>query len=125
MEEVRANAGTGPQIPDPTKFPHGIRNVTDYVHSRGLKFGLYTAMARSTCGGKAASCGFEKIDADQYAAWQVDYVKEDGCGSCTTALQDIATMQVLQGHARVVKDHSRVLKRHSMLIKGYSRMRKW
>jgi alpha-galactosidase len=58
-----------------------------------LKFGLYTAIARSTCGGKAASCGFEKIDADQYAAWQVDYVKEDGCGSCTTALQDIATMQ--------------------------------
>ena len=70
----RADNGTGHQQPDPAKFPDGIKNVTDYVHSLGLKFGLYTAQAHSTCGQKAGSCGFENIDAAAYAAWGVDYL---------------------------------------------------
>lgn len=69
--EQRAKNGTGPQQPDPTKFPQGIKNVTDYVHGLGLKFGLYTAQASKTCGGKAGSCGFEHLDAAQYAEWGV------------------------------------------------------
>eukprot|EP00928_Gymnodinium_smaydae_P042121 TRINITY_DN28410_c0_g1_i1.p1 TRINITY_DN28410_c0_g1~~TRINITY_DN28410_c0_g1_i1.p1 ORF type:complete len:720 (+),score=80.71 TRINITY_DN28410_c0_g1_i1:42-2162(+) len=83
MEKERANGGVGPQVPIASKFPEGMNNLSANIHSLGMKFGLYTASGKSTCAGKAGSCGFEKIDAEQYAAWGVDYLKEDWCGGCT------------------------------------------
>ncbi len=66
---------------DPKRFPNGLRPVADYVHSKGMKFGLYTDAADKTCAGAFGSYGYEKIDADQYADWQVDVVKCDYCNA--------------------------------------------
>jgi len=68
-------------VPDPEHFPHGIKAVADYVHSKGLKFGLYTDAGTKTCAGRPGSLGHEYQDALQYAAWGVDYLKEDWCNT--------------------------------------------
>ncbi|GGB14432.1 glycoside hydrolase family 27 protein [Puia dinghuensis] len=66
-------------IADAVKFPHGIKALADYIHSKGLKFGIYTCAGTKTCAGRPASLGYEFQDARQYAAWGVDYLKEDWC----------------------------------------------
>ena len=68
-------------VADPQKFPSGIKAVADYVHSKGLKFGIYTDAGTKTCAGRPGSMGHEYQDAMQYAAWGVDYVKEDWCST--------------------------------------------
>ncbi len=64
---------------DPTRFPSGIKALADYVHSRGLKLGLYSDAGSKTCGGKPGSRGHEYQDALQYARWGIDYLKYDWC----------------------------------------------
>jgi alpha-galactosidase len=71
----------GKIIADSTRFPEGIKYLADYVHSRGLKFGIYTCCGTKTCGGRPGSYGFEAIDAKTYAEWGVDYIKEDWCNT--------------------------------------------
>lgn len=66
---------------DAKKFPHGIKWLADYIHSKGLKLGLYTDCGRATCGGCAGSFGHEYQDALQYARWEIDYLKEDWCNT--------------------------------------------
>jgi alpha-galactosidase len=68
-------------MPDESKFPSGIKNLADYIHSKGLKFGLYSDAGTKTCGGLPGSRGYEYQDARQYAAWGVDYLKYDWCHS--------------------------------------------
>ena len=68
-------------IPDPQKFPSGIKALADYVHSKGLKLGIYSDAAQLTCAGYTASLGFEEQDAKTFAAWEVDYLKYDYCGA--------------------------------------------
>lgn len=68
--------------PDPAVWPSGLRATADYVHSRGLRFGIYTARAALTCGKRAGSCGHEAADAAFFARNLVDYVKDDACGPC-------------------------------------------
>ncbi len=65
--------------PDPKKFPHGIKPLADYVHSKGLKLGIYSDAGTKTCGGEPGSVGFEEIDARTFASWDVDYLKYDYC----------------------------------------------
>ncbi|MBO0801891.1 MAG: glycoside hydrolase family 27 protein [Nocardiopsaceae bacterium] len=66
--------------PDPAKFPHGIKPVADYVHSLGLKFGIYTSFGTTNCAGTSAgSYGHYAQDAKTFASWGVDYVKVDWC----------------------------------------------
>ena len=67
--------------PDPKKFPNGIRFLADYVHSKGLKLGIYSDAAPRTCAGAIGSLGFEEKDAQSYAEWGVDYLKYDYCGA--------------------------------------------
>lgn len=86
--------GAGPQVPNPTKFPQGMRAVADYIHSKNLKIGLYTARAPRTCAGFAGSCHFEHVDAAQWTNWTIDYMKDDSCGGCGTAENDYTVMQV-------------------------------
>ncbi len=62
------------------KFPNGLKAVADYVHSKGLKFGVYSDTGNHTCEGYPGSWGFEKLDAQTYAEWGVDYLKYDYCG---------------------------------------------
>ncbi len=65
--------------PDPEKFPSGMKPLVEYVHSKGLKFGIYTDIAEYTCAGMPGSYGYEEQDAKTYAAWGVDYIKCDYC----------------------------------------------
>ena len=64
---------------DEAKFPDGIKPVADYVHSKGLKFGIYSCAGSHTCAGKPASYGYEEIDAQTFAEWGVDFLKYDFC----------------------------------------------
>lgn len=66
---------------DPKKFPSGIKALSDYVHVRGLKFGIYSDAGRLTCGGRPGSQGHEYQDALTYARWGVDYLKYDWCST--------------------------------------------
>eukprot|EP00039_Didymoeca_costata_P015960 m.278632 g.278632 ORF g.278632 m.278632 type:complete len:599 (+) comp16316_c1_seq7:78-1874(+) len=86
---------TGHHIPDPKKFPHGIQYIADYIHKQGLKFGIYTARGSKTCMGRPGSDSHEQIDADTFAAWGVDYLKEDSCGGTVhgTVWQQYARMR--------------------------------
>jgi alpha-galactosidase len=70
---------SGNIIADVQKFPSGIKALADYVHSKGLKFGIYTDVGTKTCAGRPGSAGHEYQDAQQYANWGVDYLKEDWC----------------------------------------------
>ena len=66
---------------DAQKFPSGIKALADYVHSRGLSFGIYSDAGRLTCGGRPGSQGHEYQDALTYARWDVDYLKYDWCST--------------------------------------------
>ena len=82
-------------IPDPEKFPNGIKALADYVHSKGLKLGIYSDAAQLTCGGWTASLGFEEQDARTFASWGIDYLKYDYCNApedSATARQRYRTM---------------------------------
>jgi alpha-galactosidase len=68
---------------DPKRFPSGIKALADYIHAKGLKFGIYSDAGKKTCAGRPGSRGFEYQDARQYAAWGVDYLKYDWCSTYT------------------------------------------
>ena len=70
---------SGDLIPDPQRFPDGIKPVADAVHSLGLKFGIYSDAAEMTCAGYPGSFGFEEQDAHLWASWGVDFLKYDYC----------------------------------------------
>jgi len=70
-------------IPDAKRFPGGIKPVADYVHGKGLKFGIYSDAGTGTCQNRPGGRGYEFQDARQYAAWGVDYLKYDWCNHST------------------------------------------
>lgn len=72
---------TGRIVEDKEKFPSGIKALSDYVHSKGLKFGLYSDAGFKTCQKRPGSLGYEEIDAKTYAEWEVDYLKYDNCNT--------------------------------------------
>lgn len=72
---------TGDLYADPKKFPGGIKVVADYVHSKGLKFGLYNCAGTKTCAGYPGTRGYEYQDARYYASQNVDYLKFDWCNT--------------------------------------------
>ncbi len=76
-----ARAADGTIVADSSRFPHGIKALADYVHRQGLSFGIYTDAGRKTCQGRPGTLGHELQDARTYAAWGVDYVKEDWCNA--------------------------------------------
>jgi alpha-galactosidase len=73
----------GNLVPDPVRFPNGIKAVADYVHSKGLKFGIYTSAGTKTCNvaGFPGGLGREQQDANLFASWGVDYLKYDNCNN--------------------------------------------
>ncbi|GAB2714486.1 NEW3 domain-containing protein [Kitasatospora kifunensis] len=71
----------GNLVPDPVKFPGGIKAVADYVHAKGLKLGIYESAGTQTCAGYPGSLGHESTDAGDFAAWGVDYLKYDNCNN--------------------------------------------
>ena len=68
-------------VADPQHFQHGMKAVGDYIHSLGLKFGVYSDAGSKTCDGRPGGLGHEYQDALQYAAWGVDYLKYDWCNT--------------------------------------------
>lgn len=74
-------AADGSPQPNATRFPNGLTPVSEYVHSKGMKFGLYTDAATKTCAGAFGSYGSETIDAETYAKWKIDVVKCDYCNA--------------------------------------------
>jgi len=70
---------SGNIVADAQRFPAGIKALADYVHAKGLKFGIYSDAGVKTCAGRPGSAGHEYQDALQYAAWGVDYLKYDWC----------------------------------------------
>jgi len=83
---------------DPSRFPSGMKALGDYLHNKGLKFGIYEVPVAKTCGqgtggypGMTGSQGHEAQDARQFAAWGVDYLKYDYCSGVGTINDQIAT----------------------------------
>src|SRR6266581_4070008 len=68
-------------IVDPQRFPNGMKPVADYVHSLGLKFGIYSDAGSLTCQKRPGGLGHEYQDALMYASWGVDYLKYDWCNT--------------------------------------------
>lgn len=84
--------------PDPQRFPSGMKALGDYVHSKGLKFGIYSDVGAKTCGGRPGSRGHEYQDAMTYASWGVDYLKYDWCDS--TGLDPIGAYTTMRDAIR-------------------------
>ena len=72
---------TGSLVPDPVKFPNGLAPVISYVHSKGLKFGLYNCAGTHTCAGYPGTRGYEYQDARYYASLNIDFLKYDWCST--------------------------------------------
>lgn len=77
--EMERDAETYLLVPHKEKFPQGMKEVADYVHSKGLKLGIYNCAGIMTCAGYPGTRGYEFIDARQYAEWGIDYLKYDWC----------------------------------------------
>ncbi|KAK4183865.1 family 27 putative glycoside hydrolase [Podospora australis] len=76
---TKSRDGSGKLVPDPQKWPNGIKAVTDQIHAKGLKFGLYGCAGDKTCAGYPGSEGREKSDVAQLVSWGVDLWKYDNC----------------------------------------------
>ena len=79
MTKTRNSAGQ--LVPDPAKFPDGISGTAAYVHSLGLKLGIYEDAGTATCAGYPGSLGHETTDANTFATWGIDYLKYDNCNN--------------------------------------------
>ena len=77
---TRQRDANGNLVADPQKFPSGIKALADYVHSKGLKLGIYSSAGTVTCAGYPASINHEQQDANLWASWGIDYLKYDNCG---------------------------------------------
>ncbi len=86
---------SGRLVPDRKKFPNGMKALGDYIHSKGLKFGIYSCAGVETCAGYPGSYGYEFIDAATFAEWGVDFLKYDFCffpeaGDCKQAYRTMS-----------------------------------
>ncbi|KAJ3080648.1 hypothetical protein HK102_002908, partial [Quaeritorhiza haematococci] len=77
--QIDRNKTTGEIIPDPDRFPSGMAALGSYIHSKGLKYGIYSSAGTMTCQARPGSLGFEEVDARTYAEWGVDFLKYDNC----------------------------------------------
>jgi alpha-galactosidase len=90
-----ARDATGNLRCDPTRFPSGMKALGDYIHSKGLKFGIYGCRGTMTCMGvpQSGSYGNEQRDANTFASWGVDYLKYDNCNAVGNMQTDYQGMQ--------------------------------
>lgn len=91
--QIRAN---------PTRFPSGMEALAAYVHSKGLKFGLYSSPQTNTCAGFIGSLGHEEQDAETFAKWGVDWLKYDTCGGGNVQENDETMLHALQATGRPI-----------------------
>ena len=79
--EASSRDSSGNLVADPTRFPDGIKALADYVHSKGLKIGIYNDAGTATCAGFPGFEVHEQQDANTYASWGIDYIKVDWCNT--------------------------------------------
>jgi alpha-galactosidase len=84
---TKSRNSAGQLVPDPAKFPDGISGTAAYVHSLGLKLGIYEDAGTATCAGYPGSLGHETTDANSFASWGVDYLKYDNCNNTGISAQ--------------------------------------
>jgi alpha-galactosidase len=90
--KAKQRGAHGELVADAVKFPSGIKALADYVHSRGLKFGIYTDAGTEDCdSGAPGSYDHEAQDAATFASWGVDFVKEDWCHTTGLKAQEVYT----------------------------------
>lgn len=94
-----------------SKFPD-MKALADYIHSKGLKFGIYSSPGPKTCAGYEGSYGHEEQDARTYAAWGVDFLKYDLCG-----LRDVIGRENLGTEQSSEVIRAAYLKMHEALVK--------
>jgi alpha-galactosidase len=99
--------GAGNLQGDPSRFPSGMKALGDYIHARGLKFGIYQAPLDRTCAqyfnsypGRTGAQGHEAQDARQFAAWGVDYLKYDWCSPNGTIDDQVRTFNIMRDALR-------------------------
>lgn len=85
---LKQRNANGDLVPDPVKFPGGMKKLADYLHSKGFKFGIYSCAGTRTCGDYPGSWGHEFQDARLFASWGVDYLKYDWCNVGTANAPD-------------------------------------
>ncbi len=81
----------GNLVPDPKKFPHGMKALGDYLHSKGFKFGIHNCAGTKTCASYPGGRGHEYQDAETYASWGIDYLKYDWCNHGTANAEETYT----------------------------------
>lgn len=81
----------GNLVADPKKFPNGMKHLAEYVHGKGMKFGLYNCAGSQTCAGYPGTMGHEYQDAVLYASFDIDYLKYDWCNTGTRNAQEAYT----------------------------------
>ncbi len=89
-KETPGRDTNGKILVDSVKFPHGIKYLADYIHSKGLKFGIYTSPGPATCGGHTGSEDYEEKDVNTFADWGADFIKLDWC-SCNKDGKEVLT----------------------------------
>ncbi len=77
--ERERDPATGKIVPDKKKFPNGMKFVSEYVHKKGLKFGMYSCAGVRTCANYPGSFDHEYLDAQTFAEYGCDYLKYDYC----------------------------------------------
>ena len=92
---------------DPARFPSGMKALGDYIHGRGLKFGIYQAPREKTCaqmfnglGGATGALGHEQQDANTFASWGVDFLKYDWCSGWGTVNDQITSFSTMRDALR-------------------------
>jgi alpha-galactosidase len=81
--EAKERDAAGNLVPDPLKFPHGLKALGDYLHGKGFKFGIHNCAGTRTCADFPGGRGHEYQDALKYASWGIDYLKYDWCNHGT------------------------------------------
>jgi alpha-galactosidase len=79
---------SGVLVPDPEKFPSGMKSLGDFLHQKGFKFGIHNCAGTKTCSGFPGGRGHEFEDARTYASWGVDYLKYDWCSHGTANAEE-------------------------------------
>ena len=85
---TRERDSNGNLVPDPIKFPSGMKVLIEYIHSKGLKFGLYNCAGTQTCAGYPGTRGYEYQDARFYASLDIDFLKYDWCNTAGINAQE-------------------------------------
>ena len=92
-------------IPDPKRWPNGLKNLTDYLHARSFSFGLYTSASSVVCSGRPGSLFYEDTDAQSFAEWNISFIKVDNCAQYaygTARYQAMADAINRTGHPLVI-----------------------